>query len=104
MPVQVACRSGEDLIRGREEASGCQDVKKQVSILRDRYASVLERARARKDRVLGAADRPIVDLKSDVRIISVWIQEAWKDVTVIINGEGHLESNKRRLQVCLKLT
>ena len=98
-PVQVASRRGEELISGREDAPGCKDVKKQVSLLRERHASVLERTRVRRDRLLGAADRFIADFRNNVRSISVWIQETWKVVVVIVNGQGEPKNDNRKLQV-----
>ena len=98
-PVKDTIRHGEDLIRGREDAPGCKDVKKQISLLRERQESVLERVRARRDRLLGAADRPISDFRSEVRNISTWIQESWSVMSTMLHGEGTIVGNKRKIEV-----
>ena len=98
-PVNDACSSGEELIRDREDAPGCKDVKKQIALLNERQESVLERARARRDRLLGAGDRPVTDLNSEVRNISGWIQESWIVLSAILRGEGTPAGNKRKIEV-----
>lgn len=98
--VQVACSSGEELVSGREDAPGCKDVKKQISLLRERQASLLERVRARLDRLHGAADRPVTDLRSEVKNIGAWIQESWNVISGILRGEGTPVGNKRKVEVC----
>ena len=100
-PVKEACSSGEDLIRGREDAPGCTDVKKQISLLREREGSVLQRARARRDRLLDAADSPVSQLRSEVREIGSWIQESWNEILVILRGEGTPVGNRRKIEVNL---
>ena len=100
-PVKEAYHHGEDLIRDREDAPGCKDVKKQISLLRERQESVLERVRARRDRLLGAADRPISDFKGEVRDISAWIQESWNVMTALLRGEGTIAGKKRKIEVCI---
>ena len=102
-PVKDACSSGEELIRDREEAPGCEDVKKQISLLKERQDSALERARARRDRLLGAADIPISEFRSEVRDISAWIQESWNVMSAILRGEGTAVGNQRKIEVFYRL-
>lgn len=98
-PVNETCSSGEDLIRGRENAPGCKDVKKQITLLRERQASVLERARARRDRLHGAADRPIAEFHAEVKNISSCIQESRGVLSEVVRGEGTPLGNMRKIEV-----
>ena len=100
-PVKDACSCGEDLIRGREDAPGCADVKKQILLLRERENCVLQRARARRDRLHDAADNPASELKRKVQEIGTWIQESWNEMSAMLRGEGTPIGNLRKMEVFL---
>ncbi len=100
-PVNDTCSNGEKLIVGREDAPGCEDVKKQISLLRKRQESVLERSRARRDRLLDGADSPVSQLKSEVREVGAWIQESWNEMNQMLRGEGTPIGNRRKIEVHL---
>ena len=76
-------------------------MKKQISLLREREGSVLQRARARRDRLLDAADSPVAQLRSEVREIGSWIQESWNEILVILRGKGTPVGNRRKIEVNL---
>ena len=59
----------------------------------------MERVRSRRDRLLGAAERPMSQFRNEVRTFSLWIQESWNIMSAMLPGEETVVGNRRKIEV-----